>query len=1468
MATLLTATQKLKLRSDGHRSKFYLSVSQPRTLLTGLVNNGSIERGAVSIDFDGGSAADTSLIQAGQTLTVTLADGKKYSTTVVSFSGTASSGTITVDANPIAWEDDAALVIYENWEPRTIPPTFDNGTGISKKRGQVWSDQTLPAGIPPVCRMGCHRPAFLPVPTETTAGATITNGADDGYIAGSLIHSGTSLVVMGKSFSGIVYNAWLRFGPPIPQGSTIVSAYLEFTAVNSPVSKTVSALIRAEAADNPAAPTTAADYNGRTRTSASVNWSINGGWTDGDVEQSPDISAVIQEIVDRPGFAEGNAIQFFIEDNGSANNNYVYARDYSIYPTGAAALHVTYLPPVSVDFDIDLTNSKAMAPGASISSYALSVAPATGAAVSFNTATGVGTVTVSQAGQYWLEGSCTDNNGNTHTGHRRVWAHDPDPDSANYPYVDFSVASVSTAWDGSATAEFEVFGVADFDQFQDGALVVLWKQDWYGDEAGAVGLGGAGDDILFAGYMLGDTIQQDWNNGTVSFRAGNVIETLKQLPMQALSIHAESNPAYWFQYDHRMTIARALHWLWYWHSTLFEVADVFLPSNTLYKKLFKFNEGSLFSQGQDLASTIFANVTANRAGQVYVEQNIQTLDAAGRAAVSELTEITSRDWRERLTLPRRHKKAQAGVKLRGYHFDGQTLTPYCSIAPSKIRDDTGSGVAPYDGIVVDGQAMANMYSGRLQAIANNDEVEERLKMAGNYSVIDVVPQYWLTQDIAPGDTPRGLTWTDKRLVPRQVTHNIDVANGLLTTDIVCEPEAIGPDGIADLCPEVPDAVLENPPWPGTEPALGALVAFSSVNFRDDNASDWTEQSAGGADYGAKDVWWTLRRGSTNPQDAILWKVDGGEIYRSLDCGLTWADVTPAESPPDTWEGSTAPSIELSTFVGIFSDSWNRGRFFALETQEIDGLWQGWLAVTDNDGGAWQRVELYDGATLPAGIRPIWLACNGSYILVTVWVDAETDILRLLVFDAETMDFVDEFDLGAATEAELNARTYIAYPRTVLDDDDLWYIFGRMNAPQGLANPEHIIKTANAGTAWASVANGFTTKHVAGLNVSLLDGADRVFKVLVQTAVDAPPELAPGTKTELQDDVSTERWLTYVVPIDSTSAYVFIVGDSAPTRRVYTIGSGFGAPTELTNATAVPRSVTAAYPPSSNQVPAGKSFVGWWFNGLGADYSLINLPPASTVQILHDAMSTDVATMLGSNRIALYEGRNIAVIENYAAASPVDAKADYTDVLPSGSAVFAHSNLTDQAVGVSVSGSDLIAWLVTYDGSFVPTLIDQETLSNASCLSFIKISDTEYWVFYTDVSADVNPDNHTLYMAELTVSGSTLSWGSPVTIYTLSNPGSGIARTIIMINPLSSTRALFYYMEYDYVAFVWSVKVQTIEYGVGLDGNDVTLDSQENSYDNCSADPYGWSLFKISDTVALASWYSDDAERIFREVDIS
>ena len=105
----------------------------------------------------------------------------------------------------------------------------------------------------------------------------------------------------------------LRFqNVTIPRGTIIANAYLEFFP-SSYDSGYTEYVIKRQAADN---PTEFSDTNDnisdRPRTGQGVTWVVTDVWQDGDVRYSPDISAVIQEIIGRSGWNEGNSLVLVI----------------------------------------------------------------------------------------------------------------------------------------------------------------------------------------------------------------------------------------------------------------------------------------------------------------------------------------------------------------------------------------------------------------------------------------------------------------------------------------------------------------------------------------------------------------------------------------------------------------------------------------------------------------------------------------------------------------------------------------------------------------------------------------------------------------------------------------------------------------------------------------------------------------------------------------------------------------------------------------------------------------------------------------------------------------------------------------------------------------------------------------------------------------------------------------------------
>lgn len=132
----------------------------------------------------------------------------------------------------------------------------------------------------------------------------------------------------------------LRFlGVAIPRGAAIQNAYVQFQA-NNASSGSTTLTIQGQAADNaPAFKGTDFNITSRARTAASALWAP-AAWTAGEAganERSSNLAAVIQEVVNRSGWASGNALALIVTGTGLR-----VAQSYEGSAAGAALLHVEY----------------------------------------------------------------------------------------------------------------------------------------------------------------------------------------------------------------------------------------------------------------------------------------------------------------------------------------------------------------------------------------------------------------------------------------------------------------------------------------------------------------------------------------------------------------------------------------------------------------------------------------------------------------------------------------------------------------------------------------------------------------------------------------------------------------------------------------------------------------------------------------------------------------------------------------------------------------------------------------------------------------------------------------------------------------------------------------------------------------------------------------------------------------------
>ena len=132
----------------------------------------------------------------------------------------------------------------------------------------------------------------------------------------------------------------LRFILDVPAGATIVSADVQFTAQEE--STKASTLTVEGEANATALPFTTSqfDVTNRPRTSAAVTW-LPPVWTTqgaaAAAERTPDLTAIIQEIIDQPGWQQGNGLVLIITGRGERE---AWAYDGS--PAMAPVLYVEY----------------------------------------------------------------------------------------------------------------------------------------------------------------------------------------------------------------------------------------------------------------------------------------------------------------------------------------------------------------------------------------------------------------------------------------------------------------------------------------------------------------------------------------------------------------------------------------------------------------------------------------------------------------------------------------------------------------------------------------------------------------------------------------------------------------------------------------------------------------------------------------------------------------------------------------------------------------------------------------------------------------------------------------------------------------------------------------------------------------------------------------------------------------------
>ncbi len=230
--------------------------------------------------------------------------------------------------------------------PTTLP---NNGAKVVYRPDQDWVGEDTftfladDGGVPPFGGESNTATVNITVVREITVEYQVSSGADDAHSMkwGTYQKLSDSALVIGQ------YMVGLRFQHvKIPQGAEIKRAVLKIRSYSSGLTGEINCLLHAEAADNPgdfSLSGRAVSQLPKTDTSQKWDWKADMPWSPNTWYESPDMRAVIQEVIARPGWSPDNAlVVIFLADSYAGSDRKLWSYDGD--PDSAAKLTITYQP--------------------------------------------------------------------------------------------------------------------------------------------------------------------------------------------------------------------------------------------------------------------------------------------------------------------------------------------------------------------------------------------------------------------------------------------------------------------------------------------------------------------------------------------------------------------------------------------------------------------------------------------------------------------------------------------------------------------------------------------------------------------------------------------------------------------------------------------------------------------------------------------------------------------------------------------------------------------------------------------------------------------------------------------------------------------------------------------------------------------------------------------------------------------
>jgi len=623
------------------------------------------------------------------------------------------------------------------------------------------------------------------------------------------------------------------------------------------------------------------------------------------------------------------------------------------------------------------TNSFAVAPGASISTYLWAVADGT---ITVGTSASSTITATFPAGFRWVSLTVTDSNGATHIARCPVYARNSASDTT-IPNWQIESHRITPA---GQEISVKVLSSIPVTTYPDGTLAMIAD----GEPASASDR----THMLFIGWHHTDPAQiAAQRTGTLKDTTLNLLDvagklaTLPALSQTITNLDDDGNVLVAATKWSQMLAPnkdKFLHYLFHWHSTALELADwTWTGTTTTYPFVVRsLYADSLWGQISREAKTIVPNyiLTCNTLGQIFTKVDPMLLDTGSRTATIQATLAGADFTNIRYThqRPGRYHWLRANAILASL----TAITPVFSISPGEAPAQGESAAEQGEQLAVS-QAALNTQEGHRYARLNAPESHFSITLAaGSDQGIEPANLTWVRLTISSAlAAQRGLSFT----TARGLVHSIDIryehARTGLVRSVELEWEREVTSGLAAVTEEQADDQLPEPEFdpppniydPTPPPTTPTGLGFGTVYVRDEHGLYRTRDfSVASPTWAAIDP--TIG-GSEDFEDFILDPWDPEHYgYLATSEGLYMSDDLDQATP--TWTKMVDDATDVNGATGTTIN-----RLFdhkLLGTPNIEGFiaWffpaasgtEVWMCRTTDRFTTFDFVKVLDGGASPDG----------------------------------------------------------------------------------------------------------------------------------------------------------------------------------------------------------------------------------------------------------------------------------------------------------------------------------------------------------------------------------------------------------------------------------------------------------------------------------------------------------------------